>query len=348
MSQESKAVLISLLGSKTVSYKAEFAKALGSVPAAVMLSQAFFWQENARFKTERVKIGDEVYFAKTSKEWEEETGLSKDQQHTARKVLVAAGMMKEIKYGMPAVMHFRMDVDATVDGITRYSKTGSIYDGKPVAQLTANPRTSGGRFRRIEDGNPDATIIESLNSIDSKGGEANETTTAPTLIIDGVLIEEKKEGKESSPVAPAPSFSVQPEPAPSAPPVDRKREIDIESSPRAKTPTSLRAAMLEFFIQYPLEWSDGIMQLAKGGKFPKERRDEIVTDWCCHAVKENKGGNTYAMLNADLQKWFRNQDRADSWAKPRESQHKPKQTADERFIANLNRTLASIDVEQFR
>ena len=200
MSQESKAVLISLLGSKTVSYKAEFAKALGSVPAAVMLSQAFFWQENARFKTERVKIGDEVYFAKTSKEWEEETGLSKDQQHTARKVLVAAGMMKEIKYGMPAVMHFRMDVDATVDGITRYSKTGSIYDGKPVTQLTANQRTSGGRFRRIEDGNPDA-IKESLNSIESKGGEANEAKNTPAPAPNFTPFEEEEKEKNKVPAA---------------------------------------------------------------------------------------------------------------------------------------------------
>lgn len=166
----SKDALNAILGSKTVSYKAEFAKILGSVPAAVMLSQAFFWQENAKFKTGLIRIGDDEYFSKTSGEWEEETGLSKDQQLTARKILVSAGMMKEVKYGMPAKMHYRMDIDATVDGIARYNKLGSVVDGKPAAQLTGNPRTSSGRFRRIVDGNPD-NIKESMNSLERKGGE---------------------------------------------------------------------------------------------------------------------------------------------------------------------------------
>lgn len=170
MGNNSKTALLSLLGSKTVSYKAEIAKALGSVPAAVMFSQAFFWQENAKFKTGLIRIGDDVYFSKTSDEWEEETGLSKDQQLTARKILSSAGMMKEVKCGMPARMHYRIDIDATVDGIARYNETGSVVVGKPAVQLSGNPRTSSGRFRRIDDGNPD-NIKESLESLERRGRE---------------------------------------------------------------------------------------------------------------------------------------------------------------------------------
>ena len=91
--------LESILGAKTISFNATFAKMTGSVTAAVFLSQALFWQVKAKFKGSEIEFEGEPYFSKTSAEWYEETGLSAEQQKTARKPLVAAGILKERRAG---------------------------------------------------------------------------------------------------------------------------------------------------------------------------------------------------------------------------------------------------------
>lgn len=273
----SKDALSAILGSKTVSYKAEFAKILGSVPAAVMLSQAFFWQENAKFKTGLIRIGEDVYFSKTSKEWEEETGLSKDQQLTARKVLVAAGMMKEVKYGMPAVMHYRMDIDATVDGIARYNETGSAIDGKPAVQLTGNPRTSSGRFRRIEDGNPD-NIKESLNSFESEEGERKTPTPS---IPETFPLEEKKE-KEKIPGGGAAA---------------RRYDHQVFQNTPTQEPFSLEAGIAEIRANPFMREA-----FTKAKRVPAELFDSYLTEF---ALEQVATGAIHHNL-ADLRKHFLN------------------------------------------
>lgn len=89
-----KSDLQSILGAKTVSFNSLFAKATGSVSAAVFLSQAFFWQEKAKFKgsIETVEFDGEKYFSKTAAEWFDETGLGTEQQKTARNLLVSIGV----------------------------------------------------------------------------------------------------------------------------------------------------------------------------------------------------------------------------------------------------------------
>lgn len=147
--------LQSILGSKTVSFYSIFAKAIGSVQAAVMLSQAFFWQEKAKYKN-GVEIDDEIYFQKTANDWYEETGLTKEQQQVARKHLSGCGILIEILAGLPATIHYRVDVDALVAVIDRY-----LLEGVPVAvkhrnKKPLNPRTKSGKFRQqeaVEDGN---------------------------------------------------------------------------------------------------------------------------------------------------------------------------------------------------
>jgi hypothetical protein len=79
--------LQAVLGSRTISYKAIFAKAIGNVNAAVFLSQGLFWQEEAKYKT-NVIIEGKKFFAKTIPEWWDETGLTEDQQRTARAALL--------------------------------------------------------------------------------------------------------------------------------------------------------------------------------------------------------------------------------------------------------------------
>lgn len=69
------------------------------VTGALMLSQACYWS---------VKTVD-GWFWKTADEWEEETGLTRREQETARKKLVSLGIMAEEKRGVPCKLFFKID-----------------------------------------------------------------------------------------------------------------------------------------------------------------------------------------------------------------------------------------------
>lgn len=160
----------SIIGSKTVAFYSIFAKALGSVPAAVMLSQGLFWQERSRYEKHLVLIDNKAFFKKTAEEWYDETGLTKEQQLPARKLLQQFEIFETKLHGMPATVHFRVDIYAIVAVINRYQLTGVTVAVKDRNRLREKPRTSSGKFRQhaaVKDGN--INNVESLESLESNG-----------------------------------------------------------------------------------------------------------------------------------------------------------------------------------
>lgn len=132
---------ISQLLESPVAYHAVLAKALRSVPAAVMLSQGIYWQRQAE------KAGRDTFWM-TIEGWYEQTGITPESQNTARRVLRNAGFWHEMLVGMPAKTHYRIDVPALVTVITGYLETRQQvtvdYRNKPRVM----PRTSHGKFRQ--------------------------------------------------------------------------------------------------------------------------------------------------------------------------------------------------------
>ena len=181
-----KSEIQSILGAKTVSFNALFAKATGSVTAAVFLSQAVFWQEKAKLKNalETMDFDGEAYFSKTAAEWYDETGLSTEQQKTARKPLVASGILKEKRAGLPAKMYFRIDIDALVSGISAYLNMGITVSGFSANRKPENPRTLNGKFRKQETGKPASNnkgreLKESLESEEESGFSSTPSKVFP-------------------------------------------------------------------------------------------------------------------------------------------------------------------------
>lgn len=74
----------------------------GSVTAALMLSQAITW-------TEMLAPEADGWFSKSQAEWAEETGLSRWEQMTARKLLRACNLLEERKSGIPPKLWFRVN-----------------------------------------------------------------------------------------------------------------------------------------------------------------------------------------------------------------------------------------------
>ncbi|WMY76413.1 hypothetical protein RHD99_11015 [Buttiauxella selenatireducens] len=97
--------LIRLLD-RPIAYQPSFAQLrVGKVKVgpvgAVLLSQLVYWHNRM----------DGVWLYKTRNEIAKETGLSRDEQETARKRLVAIGVLEEQLRGVPATMHFKINAD---------------------------------------------------------------------------------------------------------------------------------------------------------------------------------------------------------------------------------------------
>lgn len=98
---------------RPVAYHRIFRRITGSTVAAVFLSQAWYW-------TPRTTRQD-GFFWKTQSEWEDETGLTRSEQETARRILVGLGFIQEKLAGIPARMHFKVNVASVCSAICQFA-----------------------------------------------------------------------------------------------------------------------------------------------------------------------------------------------------------------------------------
>lgn len=101
-----------------------------STVAGLFLSQAWYWSG---------KIPDDRdgWFYKTAAEWEEETGLSRREQETARKQLRTVGVLHEQRRGVPATLWFQLDLDVIARLIV--SETCTSLNGASRQSGMAHP-----------------------------------------------------------------------------------------------------------------------------------------------------------------------------------------------------------------
>jgi len=130
--------LIDLLGSP-IAYHRVFRAITGNTVAAIMLSQALYWQRIV----DKGKGGKEGWWYKSAAEWEEELGLGRSEQETARKVLTASGFLATARRGVPARMWYRLDLDVLEEKLEAYQQnaefrqTGLPEFSKQVCRNTA-------------------------------------------------------------------------------------------------------------------------------------------------------------------------------------------------------------------
>lgn len=88
---------------RPVVFHAELARALDSIPAALMLSQLLYW-------TGKEADGD-GWIYKTESEWDDELALGRSAYKNARAELVSLGLIEHARRGMPAKPYYRVDPD---------------------------------------------------------------------------------------------------------------------------------------------------------------------------------------------------------------------------------------------
>lgn len=135
-----------------------------NVAAALLLSQLLYWQRRSK------DPGGWVY--KTRAEWEQETGLKRSGQETARRKLREAGFWEEDqRAGLQRTMHYRVNVSRLLFAL-RVTAAG---DGDGPEERPKRRPTSGGK--------PAAVPMDSRNESE---------TTAERLEGEGLALEAER------------------------------------------------------------------------------------------------------------------------------------------------------------
>lgn len=149
---------------RPIAYHRAFAKFAG-VTGAVLLSQAVYWAKRAK--------GADGWFYKTQAEWEEETGLTRREQETARRRLTKAGVLEEVRRGVPARLHYRVNYDAIRAEIERHS---SMAESAKLA-CTEAPGQYGGKRQSNTETTTETTTTPPLSP--PVGGKEKRATRLP-------------------------------------------------------------------------------------------------------------------------------------------------------------------------
>lgn len=119
---------------RPVAYYPGLSRCLGSVPAALLVAQFWYWRERQQHE----------YLYKTGAELENELGLSMKAQRTARKLLVERRILREKYDRLRHEMHFWVDWNRLDEEWSKYQKRQGMCpkgtSGNAVAALREVPK----------------------------------------------------------------------------------------------------------------------------------------------------------------------------------------------------------------
>lgn len=147
---------------RPIAFHRVFVTLTGSVAAALMLSQAIYWSLRTK--------DPNGWFYKTQEEWEEETGLTRREQETARKQLRGTGFWQEDRRDVPAKLFFRIDKTVLSRLLANLNGGKSQTSMAENANLesTKTPILAGGKRQSISEITTEITTKTTSESV--RGG----------------------------------------------------------------------------------------------------------------------------------------------------------------------------------
>jgi hypothetical protein len=114
--------------SRTIAFQRSYVTITGSINAALMLSQAVYWSPKTK--------DPDGWFYKSAEDWEEELGLTWEQQNLARKKLREADIWEEKREGVGAPLFYRINQENLESRLREMlndhsGKAGDTSQGKP-------------------------------------------------------------------------------------------------------------------------------------------------------------------------------------------------------------------------
>jgi hypothetical protein len=135
------ATVKAIMGDRIVSFHVGLAHALDSVTAALLFSQCAYWSCGDTAN------GRDGWFWKTQVEMQEETGLTRYEQESARATLRKRGVLKEEKRGCPAKNWYCIDWD----NLAKLIENSKLDSGKPATLVAENQQPCLGKNHDIHD-----------------------------------------------------------------------------------------------------------------------------------------------------------------------------------------------------
>ncbi|HDR1420319.1 TPA: DNA replication protein [Pasteurella multocida] len=117
---------------RSIAYRPALAKLFGGVTAEIFFEQIFYWQD----KAENQELG--VY--KTQAELEEETGLSRKEQETARKKLREIGVLIETHKRLEHRIYFNIDMEKLDEVLSTLADVQSEHSRMPESDIREVPK----------------------------------------------------------------------------------------------------------------------------------------------------------------------------------------------------------------
>ena len=119
---------------RPIAFQRGYVTITGSITAALMLSQAYYWSG---------RTGDpDGWFYKTQEEWTKETGMTRLEQESARKILRELGLVEENYERLTHRMWYRLDKSKLRSLCLRMSETDIGECGKPAVGNVGNRHSS--------------------------------------------------------------------------------------------------------------------------------------------------------------------------------------------------------------
>ena len=130
-----KAVADLLGGGEVVAYRPVFAHVFGGATPALLLSQFWFWTNTPTVK------GRDGWFYKTQREITQETGLTRRETDTARRKLVALGVLSENLRGVPATQHYHLHKERLYQLLWEHLEKQKASEKTDTSQFVRNRQT---------------------------------------------------------------------------------------------------------------------------------------------------------------------------------------------------------------
>lgn len=128
--------IVRQLTRRVVSFFPAFAEVAGSAKAGLFLSQAFYWSEENHNERE------DGWFFKTSKEWAQETFLTRHEQDTCREILESKGLLSQEVKGHPPKCYFKVQVDQLIQELSNLPESGKLAAEKRQIDLPESGKLS--------------------------------------------------------------------------------------------------------------------------------------------------------------------------------------------------------------
>ncbi|HCL58693.1 MAG TPA: DNA-binding protein [Acinetobacter sp.] len=178
--------LIDSMNDKPIAFNRHYVALGCGINGALMLSQMVYWSKRTKDRN--------GFFYKTQDEWEEETGLSRWEQETARKKLRSLGFVSEHKHGVPCKVHFKVEHEKLYTALIQYAEKhhSSMWESHKLDSGNATNKAEENQQSNTE--NTAETTSENTNI---PKGKFNFTKALLTQGADQKLISEYMEVRKA-------------------------------------------------------------------------------------------------------------------------------------------------------